>query len=326
VLKKFREIIERWKLFDASHRVLVGVSGGRDSISLLHLLCQLPEKIRPKLVVAHFDHGLRGDQSAEERLFVENLCRQWDVPCFSEKAPIWKDKNNLHDRARQLRYDFFNRVVQEQSLSKILTAHHADDQTETFLMRWLQGAGLKGLAGIPMRRKMKQGNVELIRPLLLIRRKEIAQYVQGNKLPFREDPSNQDSKYLRSRLRKWLQDLEEENPNLSERTAWNALLLRADENYLESVVDGIFYEHMEKTQRGWRCSISKWLALEDSLRYRLLQKIYRELLGEGSAPSIDFIFKMSDLLFLDGSKHYDLPGGFKFQKEGVFFEIFRIDS
>lgn len=278
--------------------------------------------------MAHFDHGLRGEQSAEERQFVENLCRDWKVECVSDKSPPWTDKNNLQDRARQLRYAYFDRVAHEQGLSKILTAHHADDQTETFLMRWLQGAGLKGLAGIPMKRK--QGDIEFIRPLLLVGRKEIEQYVQDNKLPFCEDPSNQDSKYFRNRLRKWLKDLEEENPNLSanlsKRTAWNSIFLRADENYLEFVVEGLFYEHVEKTQKGWRCPVATWLGLSEALRYRLLQKMGCSLLEKEEGFSADSIFKMVDLLGMDGPKFYDLPGGFKFQKEGVFFEIFHIDS
>ncbi|MBI2982523.1 MAG: tRNA lysidine(34) synthetase TilS, partial [Deltaproteobacteria bacterium] len=186
-----------------------------------------------QITVLHFNHKLRGKESDQDARFVEKVCKEWKIPCLLGEAPVWKKKGNIQDRARELRYRFFQEETKKLGVQRLATAHQADDQAETFLIRWIQGAGLKGLAGIPMTRK--EGELAIVRPLLFIARGEIADYAKKLEVPYREDSSNQERKYLRNKVRHILSELRELNPNLGHRSAVNSVLLRADEEFLEEV-------------------------------------------------------------------------------------------
>jgi tRNA(Ile)-lysidine synthase len=312
------ETVGRWKLFDSGDRLLAAVSGGIDSMALLHLTLHLPERIRPRVVVAHYNHRLRGKESDQDARFVEALCREWNVPFCSEEAPPWKEKSNLQARARELRYAFLKKTALESGIRKIVTAHQADDQAETFLIRWIQGAGLKGLAGIPFQRR--EGDFSFIRPLLLISREEIAEYARRREIPFREDSSNRREAYLRNRIRKLIESLKKENPNILGRAAANSLFLQADEALLGSLAEGVFQKSVEKEGERLTGSIRDYQNLPEALRFRLLQRMVQELVG-GTFPS-DAILKMDELLRNEAPlSRYDLPGGIGFTKDYVRFEL-----
>src|SRR3989338_2622016 len=109
--EKFRETIRRWRLFDGSEPLLVAVSGGVDSVVLLHLILHLSPDLKPQVQVAHFNHRLRGKQSDAEERFVKDLFRRWEVPCHTGRAPAWKVKSNLEARAREIRYRFLEKTA-----------------------------------------------------------------------------------------------------------------------------------------------------------------------------------------------------------------------
>ncbi len=323
--EKFTKTIKRWNLFGPGDRLVVTVSGGIDSVTLLHLFLHLPPSLQPYIVVAHYNHHLRGKQSDEEASFVKDLCQEWKVPFYGGEAPLWKTKSNLHDRARRLRYDFFKKVARQAGTGKIVTAHQADDQAETFLIRWLQGAGLKGLSAISLKRD--EDDFTFIRPLLFASRSEIHDYAVSRDLPFREDPSNVSENYLRSRVRKWLQFFRSENPNLGERTSLNSIFLQADQGYLDSLTESLFKEKIVESEGGYEGQVKVYKGLPEALRYRLIQRIIREIKSPRAAFPAEAVLKIDELLLHPSHrKHYDLPERIGLKKEKGMYRIYCKES
>lgn len=188
--------------------VLVGVSGGADSICLSHALWVLGNQgLFPRMILAHVNHGLRGDESDADEVFVREffqslkgsgkvqLSMLFDKPGMDPGAG-----RNLEGNARDQRYRFFSQMAQSENVSWVLTGHNRDDQIETVWMKLLRGASLRGLAGIPARRTLN-GETSLGRPILKISRKRILQYLKNHELSWREDSSNVQTRFLRNRLR-----------------------------------------------------------------------------------------------------------------------------
>lgn len=326
--EKFRQALRRRPLFEADEKVLVAVSGGLDSVVLLHLLIFLSPSSKKRLVVAHFNHRLRGRAADIDARFVRKLCRDWGVSYMEASAPRWKTRENLESRARSLRYRFLEKAARRARARKIVVAHHADDQLETFVMRWLQGAGLKGLSGIRPARPLKEGSgIEIVRPLLGVTRKDIAAYAEAFGLKHREDPTNHGADHLRSRLRKLLKRLKAENPNLAERTAVNALFLQADEEALDDQVSLIFQKLARVSSDTVDVPLPKYRLLPDAVRYRLLQKAAQALHSEAYALPAVAVLKadeiLRDLLLPSRAIHFDLPAGLKLEKTAKNFVFFR---
>ena len=180
--------------------VLVGVSGGRDSVALLHWL---RSQSAGPLVVCHVDHALRAE-SAEDARFVEKLARGWDCDFTSERVDVQalakRRKLSLETAAREARYAFFAKVARERGVATLVLGHHADDQVETFLFNLLRGAGPGGLGGMAAVSERADG-LRVVRPLLGLWREEIDAYIAQHALPFREDASNADAAHTRNRIR-----------------------------------------------------------------------------------------------------------------------------
>jgi tRNA(Ile)-lysidine synthase len=186
--------------------ILAAVSGGLDSMTLLHVLHSLARKWRWKIVVAHFNHQLRGRSSdADEKLVRKtavNLGLPFVAACADVKQFAQVSKISVEMAARKLRHEFFARVAGELKISNVALAHHADDQVELFFLRVLRGAGGEGLAGMKWRSPSPvNSTVRLVRPLLGCSKTEILAYARGNKISFREDATNVSNDYLRNRIR-----------------------------------------------------------------------------------------------------------------------------
>ena len=316
--KKFRDTVKRWGLIRAGDKILVGLSGGVDSMTLLHLLCRLPDSLHPKIEAVHYHHGLRGSASDHDEALVRRVCKQASIPLHVGRSRPWKSRENLEARARHQRYEFFWKVVRRRRIPTLVTAHHADDQAETFLLRWLQGAGLKGLAGISLERK--EGVKRLIRPLLFMSRGEILRYADHFHVLYREDASNHSSAHLRNRLRKIMIFFRRENPRIAERTAGNAVFLNADQRFLEKCLQDVWPkragEDVFRVRQGIKCRVSFYSRLDPSLRYRFLQDLARRLLSDTYALPSEAVLKLDELLLSKEPRlHYDLPHGLIFSKE-----------
>ncbi|MFH1038562.1 MAG: tRNA lysidine(34) synthetase TilS [PVC group bacterium] len=203
VFRRMATFADRQGLWKRGESILVAVSGGADSVALLHLLRRLSPLLDLDLRVVHLDHGLRGEAAKDDARWVRELAGRLNISCIAERrdvpAAIRKTGRSPEDAARMVRYEFFREVSERTGIAAVALGHHADDQAETLLLRLLRGGGPGSLGG--MRPARKEGNLSFIRPLLSIRRGELRDYLEGIGEPFREDASNRDHRYLRNRIR-----------------------------------------------------------------------------------------------------------------------------
>src|ERR1700746_4064451 len=191
--------------FPPNERYLVGVSGGRDSVALLHWLINLDYK---KLIVCHLNHQLRGRSSDADARFVEKLAAQYDVDLemrsTNVRALAAKQKISIETAAREARYKFFAQVAKQRRTQTIFLGHHADDLVETFLINLFRGSGATGLGAIRevSKRRVEDVDLAIVRPFLGVWRSEIENYVRKHRLKFREDASNKHLPPLRNRIRR----------------------------------------------------------------------------------------------------------------------------
>lgn len=212
-----------------SKTIGVAVSGGRDSVALLHCLVGCGAKV----IAVNVEHGIRGESSLKDSKFVADLCAQWGVQleAFSVDAPAFARQNGytLEQGARELRHRIFEELLDGGKCDYIALAHHLDDQTETMLMRMLRGTGVRGLVG------MRQVSGRYLRPFILNSREEIDEYIAQNGLSYVEDETNSDARYTRNLLRAQLAQLKRSFPNLN---ASLARLSRSAEE-VEELVDSL---------------------------------------------------------------------------------------
>lgn len=195
LLERFHQNIKKSKLILSSHRLLVAVSGGIDSMVLLHLLHSNAYKI----TVAHVNFGLRGKDSDLDEKCVISFCKKNKIPYYTKATDTKKiataQKLSIQEAARNIRYHWFSELITELGLDKIITAHHADDSIETLFINLFRGAGIMGLQGIP------SVNGNIVRPLLFATKNEIHDYAEKHQIKYREDKSNLKDDYLRNKIR-----------------------------------------------------------------------------------------------------------------------------
>jgi len=234
--QKVIRFISENQLLNKGDKVLIALSGGPDSVFLLHLLNKYKQKFKVEIGAVHINHLLRGKNSDRDELFCKTICKELQIPIYSVRKNVRafakKNKLSLELAARKIRYDFFNEVCTKNKYDKILTAHNSDDNAETVLLNLIKGAGLKGIAGIPVKRK------NIVRPILCLTKKEILAYLESNQFEFRIDESNLENNFERNFLRNKVIPLLQENinPSLSKNVLTTSLNLQKvanqiDENY-----------------------------------------------------------------------------------------------
>ncbi len=208
---KVKQFIEKHHLPANTAKVIAGISGGADSVALLHLLM----KMGYECVAAHCNFHLRGDESNRDELFVRNLCREWNIPLevidFETEKIASDRKISIEMAARDLRYVWFEELRLKYNAETIAVAHHNDDAVETFLLNLIRGSGIRGLSGM----KPKNGNI--MRPLLCVNRKEVEEYLHLHRLAFVQDSTNSETLYTRNKIRlEVLPLLAQLNPSIKE--------------------------------------------------------------------------------------------------------------
>lgn len=216
-------------------RVAVAVSGGADSVGLLRLLLELRDELGIVVTIAHFHHGIRGAEADRDEAFAVSLSESYGLQIYVAHSDARQHsaqrKISLETAAREMRHDFFLKLLQEGTISRIATAHTLDDQAETVLMKTLRGAGTRGLSGIFPEQRVAQGSV--VRPVLEIRREELRGYLRAVGQSWREDASNADVSFTRNRIRARVLPILREavNPSVDLSLSHLADIARAEEEY-----------------------------------------------------------------------------------------------
>jgi tRNA(Ile)-lysidine synthase len=271
----------RENLFAAGDRVLVAVSGGPDSVALLHLLHRLKNDLQLTLGVAHFDHGLRGRQSQEEARFVAGCAASLSLPCHlgegDTREVARKERISLQMAARRLRLRFLQDTCRSHGYPKLALGHTADDQVELFVLRLLRGAGPDGLRG--MLPATPEG---LVRPLLAVGKEAILAWLEQESLPYRQDPSNLKRDYLRNRVRlDLLPQMQSYNPRLKEAVWRTQALLQEEARLLAPEVSRAFQEVGEaSTPDFYRVHLPGFLELPAALQKLVVRAVLQSLLAE----------------------------------------------
>lgn len=231
-IQKVLNFVKEQKLIEKNDSVLVGLSGGPDSIFLLHFLLSIKDMYNLKIVAAHLNHSLRGKESDKDENFVKKLCKKVNLELVTRKEKVKKfakeNKLNLEEAGRVLRYQFFNQVREEYNLKKIATGHTADDNAESIIFNLIRGTGVSGLAGIAIK------NADLIRPILCLTKEEILDYLKRNKIKYRFDKTNLKTNYTRNLIRlKLIPKIKKINPSVLETLFDTSNLFRELKEFLE---------------------------------------------------------------------------------------------
>jgi tRNA(Ile)-lysidine synthase len=241
-LDKLRKIIRQHQLFPEKAKILIAVSGGIDSVTLLDCLVQLKEEFQLILATIHLNHGIRGDEANRDQSFVEELSHQYQLTCFSQKvdtpAYVQLNKCSMEQGARNLRYQFFSEQLIKNRYNFVAVGHNANDQVETLIDHFLRGSGVRGLAGMAIKRDY------VIRPLLYFSRLEIEKYAQQQGLKYVTDSTNRDVIYKRNRIRHTLiPELQRHfNPSLIQSLTKTSDIIRQHEQFLEAETEKAFQD------------------------------------------------------------------------------------
>lgn len=281
-------------LFKKGDTVIVALSGGADSCALLDIMSCLKE-LSPRLIAAHINHNLRGDESDADEEFTRLLASRYNIPFESCKIDVAtmarKHGLNLEDAGRRVRYKYLEEIRSKYSAQAIALAHHADDQAETILMRLLRGSGMAGLSGMDFH------SGYLIRPLLDVNRHEIEQYMEERGLEFRQDSSNSNMLFLRNRIRhELLPYLRDYNPNICKRLNTTASVLADENKLLESIAMSQLNQAVAQHTNTLTFSVRWLLEQPIAIRRRILRLALERLAGNLDNLSFDHIEAIQHIL------------------------------
>lgn len=314
--QKVLQFIDSERLVNKGSRLLIACSGGVDSMALLTFFDKYKRALNIEIFVAHVDHMLRGEQSAEDRIFVEQFCEIRHIPCFSTAIPIphllAEHGGNSQAVCRKERYAFFTTIMQEQSIDTLVTAHHADDQLESILMGLAKAGTITGLQGIHVKRAFTKGMI--IRPFLMVTKDEIRGYLQKSGISFREDASNEKDDYTRNRFRHHVVPLlKAENEYIAQHATQFSIQLIQDDAYLRELAQQAFDRLVtKKSENCYEVEITAFLreplALQRRLILILLNYLYNETNTFQSHTLCTSILKMFQTQ--NGSSVINLPKQF----------------
>ncbi len=325
MLRSFAEQLDRNQLLKTGDPVVAAVSGGADSMALLHLLAAFSKTLEQplRMIVAHLNHGLRGHESDADAEFVQKSARQLGLDCVVDHRDIAalsaSRGSGIEETSRHERYAFFERVCLLRGASTVAVAHHADDQAETVLHRVVRGTGLRGLAGMPMMRPLTVGStIRLIRPLLPFTRSTLREYLASQQIAFREDRTNADHEPLRNRIRHAVLPLLEQQLNPQVRGALLRLAEQArwfEEYFRDNVVRTFDTLLVSRTDQSLVLNAAALTRKSKLLQTGLIRHAYASFgLGEVDL-SFFHLVSVADLLDDHTSgKMIQLPGGVVVEK------------
>lgn len=319
-----RRALAQAGLLRADARLVCGVSGGADSVALLHALLRVRAEAGFTLYAAHVQHNLRGEASREDERFVRALCETNGIACLVEA--LWLDADmdapGIEALARKARYEAFARIMRETQAHALLLAHHQDDQAETVLMRLLRGSGTTGLCG--MRERTPFGDGWLLRPFLALPRARILEALAAEGLPHREDESNALPVTLRNALRlNVMPELERLSPGASERIARTAARLQTDEDLLGEEAERLLARALYVRPPLYALRIPRLAMAPPALRRRALRAAWAACGGPGEERALSWTatLALEALLNAPAGDCLNLPGGLKAVRAGRLLHL-----
>ena len=316
MIKKIEQTVKKYHLLEKGDAVVIGLSGGADSCALLLGLGLLSEIYSLKLIVAHFNHGLRGAASDGDEVFCRSLAQKSDLLFETESMRSLSVPKGLspEDYYRQERYRFLDQVALAHGANKIALGHHLHDQAETVLINILRGCGLDGLKGfLPMR------DGKYIRPLIEVSRQEIIAFLKQTDVEYRKDSSNESQAHLRNRVRMALIPFLKDNynPRIEQNLVRMAEIIRRDDEFIDGCVREIILSpHVQKMENACIVSVEYFKTLPSSLCFRLIRALLESLAPDGKGFSFAHIQALVDLTVRSSSgKRMTLPYGLSVRKE-----------
>lgn len=309
MINKVKHFIIKNSLLNKGDKVLVALSGGPDSVCLLHCLHMLKDEFDLEIGAAHVNHMLRGDEALSDEDYVRNLCESLDIECYIERIDIdriSKENGISHEMAgRDERYAFFERLKKKHRYTKVAIAHNANDQAETVIMRMMRGTGLDGLCGIRVKREG-----DIIRPILSLERHEIEEYCSINNLNPQIDKSNLEKIYSRNKIRLDILPYMQENFNEDIIKAINrmASILQKDNEYMDNESEKIYKKYCNYTNDEL-CLNNELFKLNEAIVTRVIKKAFIKYANTHNNFEMKHIYEVIELIKLGTNKKINLPNG-----------------
>lgn len=319
ILDRVRNTIKRYNLINKNDKVVIGVSGGPDSVALLYLLNSLKEELKINLHIAHLDHKLRKN-SYKDKEFVERSARKLKLPITTAEINVkaLAKKGSLEEIARNTRLGFLFKVTKDVKAKKIALGHNLDDQAETVLMRILRGSGLYGLSGILPKRNI--AGFDIIRPLIEVKRKDIEAYLRQRKITPCIDKSNLEDIYFRNKIRNKLLPLLEKNynQNIKEVLSNMAEVVAYDYDYLSRIAD------IKTKQSVRKINLEKFLKFHPAIQRLVLRTTISKVKGDTRRITFQHMKELEDLILNRPiNSVVDLPKGISVVKHKKYLSFYQ---
>ena len=318
-----RSTIIRHRMVVPGGMVVAAVSGGPDSMAMLHVLRELSPELGISIAVAHLDHGFR-PEAADESRFVAAEAERIEVPFVSEKAglkeSLRENPENKQNAARNARYGFLERVADSLGASRIAVGHTADDQAETWLMRELRGSGAGGLSSIPPVRG------RIIRPLIDVSRDDIMDYLAFKQVGSITDQSNLQPVYLRNRVRlELIPLLKKYNPKVVEALNHSVDILRAEDEFLTAYTDGLLPGLLSGSGPDvYELDLNAFMGLPAAIKRRVLRQLIERLKGDLLGIGFGHIIDAEGMASAETGKGVDLPGDIRVERSYGRLLVYRM--
>lgn len=304
LIKKIKKNISENSIIDEKDRILVGLSGGPDSIFLLYILHNY---FNNQLIIAHINHKLRGVDSDLDEKFVRTISQKLKIPLYVIREDVKKlsneNKKSIEEVGREVRFSFFDKTLKVENFNKIALGHNLDDNVETILINFIKGSGTKGLIGIPEKRD------NIIHPIINIKKEEILKFLEENKIEYRVDKTNFEIDFLRNKVRNYLLPIIEKefNKNFKEKILSLSNILKVEDRFLDNLVENIKNDLMEFENDFIKIDNKKFQKLDLSLKRRLIRKAIDYFNRDLREYPLEHIDKVISLENKKTGKEIELP-------------------
>ena len=322
-MNKVKKFIQEKNLISHGEHIIVGVSGGADSVCLLLILHSLQRELDLKITAVHINHMIRTEAVDDEK-FVKDLCGKLSIPCISFKIDVkmiaQREKKTLEEAGRKARYDIFYKTMKKYHADKIAVAHHQNDQAETFLYRCARGTGIYGAGA------MKEKDGALIRPLLCIKKQEIVKYLQQEGQEWVEDASNQDDTFARNQIRNQIiPRLEGVNEQAVEHIGLLCEDIQEVTSYLAHQIDEAFSRCVDVEEEGFKICCEKLQQENLWIQKQVFKKVLEEAAGKKKDLERRHVEDLMGLACNETGKMLSLPYGMKAEKSYQYILLHKED-